>query len=142
MIERPQARRLQFAIPSSVKAYHRILTKRFKACNFYNKVCAVYSKVTFPISPKLQKRAEMLDALRVDCMRAVEKGCRIFRMGEVEYSPEVSTWGKRIYIWCTVLKWHDNSKRTKLGRRNFRKKSKACGILSLSREQDHRCAVI
>ena len=27
MVERPQSRRLQFAIPSSVKAYNRILTK-------------------------------------------------------------------------------------------------------------------
>jgi hypothetical protein len=138
VVERPQARRLQFAIPSSVKAYNRILIKRFKACNFYAKVCAVYSQVTFPISPKLQKRAEMLDALRIDCMRAAEKGCRIFRMGEVEYSPEVSTWGKRIYIWRTVLKWHDNSKCTKLGRRNFRKKAKACGIFepfSITRSQ-------
>ena len=91
MVERPQARRLQFTIPLSVKAYNRILTKQFKECNFYNKVCAVYSKVTFPISPKLQKCAEMIDALRVDSMRATEKGCRIFRKGEVEYSPEVST---------------------------------------------------
>jgi hypothetical protein len=128
VVERPQARRLQFAITSSVKAYNHILTKRFKECNFYKKVCTIYSKVTFPISPKVQNRAEKMDALRIDCMRAAEKGCRIFRTWEVEYSLEVSTWGTIIYIWRTVLKWHDNSKSTKLKRRNFRKKAKACSI--------------
>jgi hypothetical protein len=91
VVERPQARHLQFSIPSSVKSYNRILTKGFKECNFYKKLCAIYSKVTFPISPKLQKRAEKLNALRIYCMCVAEKRCRIFRMGEVEYSPEVSS---------------------------------------------------
>ena len=42
VVERPQSRRLQFSIRSSVKAYNHILTKRFKECNFYKKVSAVY----------------------------------------------------------------------------------------------------
>ena len=74
-------------------------------------------------------------------MLAAERGCRTFRMGEVEYSPDLALWGKRIYIWRTILKWHDSGKRTKLSRRNFRKKAKDYGILqpfARSRKQVRR----
>ena len=142
VVERPQAHHLQFAIPLSVKAYNRILTKRFKECNFYNKVCVVYSKVTFHISPKLQKRAEMIDALRVDCMRSAEKGCRIsgwekssihrrFLRGESEFIFVVRS--SNGTTTANASSWDDGI---------FERKQSLVAFLRLSREQDHKCAVI
>jgi hypothetical protein len=129
VVERPHARRLQFTIPSSVTKYVKTLCRLLEEAKFYEQLCSVYSKVTFPISKQVQEQAERLDKLRIDCMLAAERGCRTFRMGEVECSPDLALWGKRIYIWRTILKWHDSGKRTKLSRRNFRKKAKDYGIL-------------
>ena len=78
VVERPQARRLQFPIPLSVIKYIKTLCRLIDEAKCYDQVHKVYSKVTFPIHKKVQEQAEKLDKLRIDCMLAAEKGCRAF----------------------------------------------------------------
>ena len=49
-------------------------------------------------------KLNMLDEQITDILLHVEKKCRKFRTGEVEYSPEVSEVSERWYAWRVALK--------------------------------------
>ena len=100
----------------------------FKEFKFYERLCSVYSKLTFPVKQHVQQAAEKLDQLRVKFMRGAEAKCRTCKMGEVEHSPLLDLWGKHIYIWRTVLRWQDRRKRLKVNTWNFRRKAARAGI--------------
>ena len=63
VLERPQARRLQFTIPLLVRKYIKTLCRLIDEANFYEQVRKVYSKVNFPIHKKVQGQADNLDKL-------------------------------------------------------------------------------
>ena len=52
----------------------------------------------------LEDHSEAIDSIKTECMLAVEKRCRKFRLGTVDYSPDVIKWNKKGYVWSLAVK--------------------------------------
>jgi hypothetical protein len=93
---KPRHRRLHCHDPRIISNYvarYEMLAKKNK---LQDKVIALYSSLSYPLSASLQEEYESLDALHCEITRAAEKKCRKLWKGQVAFSPKIRSAHKRL----------------------------------------------
>ena len=83
------------------------------------------SELTLPLSSEMKQKLNQIDKIREEGMKKAERKCRKLMMGEVDFSPELNIWGRRMYLWKLVLRLHDGEK---VSRTKIRRLARSCGV--------------
>jgi hypothetical protein len=103
-ISRATARRLQTKLPKSASKYQELLTSYVMEHKLLPKFRDIYVRQSVPLLPADQQELNRLDKTLADGMRHAEKKCRTLRMGELDFSPQLSKAKERVSVWNLVIK--------------------------------------
>ena len=115
------------AIPSAVKKYIKYLVTFLKRHNLERKIAQVQriQRTGTVITTDAQRLLEEIDRIRTEGMLAAEKRCRKLRMGNIDFSPEMSklkqSWGVLSLIIKKKMGGRVNS-------RTITRRAKRCNI--------------
>jgi hypothetical protein len=90
-VAQPEARRLSSSIPTAVANYNQTLSNFFITHKMLQSLHRLYAERHGNFTPEQAQQLQGLDILRSQGMRHAEKKCRKLSMGNVDYSPIVST---------------------------------------------------
>ncbi len=105
-IVQPKARCLNMQLPQTKAQYLSLLEVYFLSHCLLPQLFQLYKDAADPsfdissVGPQLEK----LDQLRVEGMHFAEKHCRKLYMGTLAYSPTLTMWFNRKFLWSLVFK--------------------------------------
>ena len=105
-IQKPSMRRLRCDHDDSVKKYTRELMSQLRHHKIAIKIQHLINLLVLDKGNTQKVLQNQIDRVKKDCMISAEKKCRQFRLGEVDFSPEIMLWKRRKLTWKLILKYH------------------------------------
>ena len=116
-----RARRLQLEDPRIVKKYNDSLHKMFKKHQVYEQLQALHRTAVYPPPQGYDRQYERCDAIIQECMEKAEKGCRKFKCGNTDWSPEYQKIHNKIDYWKARLRYLQGKRNAQILQRLGRK---------------------
>ena len=104
-VSRPNARKLQCNLPGCVKNYTITLEDEFSRRRVKERLDKLFG-TEFPPSQEDARRINTLDKDITDSMRVAEKLCRKFKHDNIDFSPKIQLWRRRISVYWKLMRWH------------------------------------
>jgi hypothetical protein len=99
-----QARRLQCKDPRSVANYNRRYEQYIKQHNLLQRARDLEANSTQPLSDEAIIEFEELDKIRCTAVKIAVRKCRKLRMGQVDFSPTIQLFMRKINAWQLLYK--------------------------------------
>ena len=97
------ARKLTSKVGRIRQKYIDDVEKAFKAHGIFENLLRLQDQATYPVKEDVRKALEAIDQLVVKIMLAAEKGCRKFRMGPYEFSPQIKALMDRCWALRSLI---------------------------------------
>ena len=101
----PQARRLKCNDPKTQNKWLTLYTKYLNERNAISRAYKVQSSLQIPLPKTMEIEYEKLRTIRMEARKFADKHCRKLYMGEVPYSPELSSARSTIELWKAIVSW-------------------------------------